>query len=101
MIERELNDIIVRELEFEDCLVTVTGVEVNDKLERAIIKFSVYPSERMKEVLKILNQNRGRLQFLLARKMNIKPMPRIEFKEDRGLEKAAEVEKALLDNTAA
>jgi len=98
LIERELNTIISRELEFENYLVTITSVEVNDKLERAVIKFSVFPSEKMEEASKILNQNRGRLQFLLGRKINIKPMPQIEFREDRGLEEAAKVERALLEN---
>ncbi|KKU15242.1 ribosome-binding factor A [Candidatus Wolfebacteria bacterium RIFCSPLOWO2_01_FULL_45_19] len=97
LIERELSAIIMRELEFENCLVTITGVEVNNKLERAIVKFSVYPSEKLKGVSAILNKSRGRLQFLLGRKINIMPMPRIEFHEDKGLEEAAKVEKALMN----
>jgi ribosome-binding factor A len=38
----------------------------------------------------------GNLQHLLNKKMNIRPMPRISFEIDGGLENAAKVEKALL-----
>lgn len=96
LIERELSSIITRELEFEDYLVTITAVKVNDKLERAVVNFSVYPSDKMKDASAVLNKFRNRLQFLLVRKINIKPMPRIEFREDHGLEEAAKVEKALI-----
>lgn len=87
----------MRELDFGDYLVTITDVEVDNKLERAVVNFSVYPSDKMKDASAILNKSRNRLQFLLARKLNIKPMPHIEFKEDTGLENAAAVEKALMN----
>ncbi len=48
--------------------------------------------------LKILEKNRVHLQYLLMKKLNIKPTPKISFKIDRGLEKAAEIEKILLDD---
>jgi ribosome-binding factor A len=48
-------------------------------------------------IFEILKKKQGKLQFILSRKMNIRPMPRINFELDFGLEKAAAVEKALLD----
>jgi len=46
-------------------------------------------------------RNRGRAplapQLELLKKINIKPMPRLIFEIDRGLEHAANVEKALLN----
>jgi ribosome-binding factor A len=98
LIKEELSKIISRELEFPDCLMTITGVDVDAKLEKAIVNFSVLPSEKFKEVLKILEKNRRHLQYLLMKKINIKPMPEIEFRIDRGLEKAAEIEKILLED---
>jgi len=114
LIQEELNVIISHELEFPDLLVTITGVKVDDKLSRAIVSFSVLSfcggcpmanschdiktSKDFESALKILEKNRSRLQYLLIKKINIKPMPKIEFKADRGLEKAAEVEKLLLED---
>jgi len=96
LILEELNNIIVRELEFKDVLVTLTDVEVSTDLETALVKFSVLPFEKADQVLKILNKFAGRLQYWLLKKINIKPMPRIKFEIDRGLENAAEIEKLTL-----
>lgn len=48
--------------------------------------------------MKILEKNRGYLQHLLIKKINIKPMPKIVFKIDRGIEAASKVEKILIED---
>jgi len=128
LIKEELSEIISREIEFPDLLVTITDVKVDNKLSGAVVSFSVLsmcgacpmarlpspaaqaaggqaggchgiePSKSFEIALKILEKNRVHLQYLLMKKMNIKPMPKISFKADRGLEKAAEIEKILLDD---
>lgn len=97
LIIEELSNLILREIEVPDVLITITDVEVLKDLSRAVVKISVLPSEKSELALKILEKNRSHLQYLLLRKMNIKPMPQIVFKIDRGLEKAAVVEKKLLE----
>lgn len=98
LIQEELNKIIIREVEFPNYLVTVTFVDVDDKLERAIVNFSVIPSKNSEDVLRVLDKAAGRLQHLLLKKLSIKPLPRLYFKIDRGPEKAAEIEKILIEN---
>ena len=85
-----------RDLEFPDALVTITDVDVNTKLEAAIVNFSVLPSEKSERVLEILNKLKRGLQFKMNRKLNIRPMPELVFKIDYGLRNAALIEKALL-----
>lgn len=97
LIQEEFNKILLKEIEVSGALITVTQVEVSKDLERAVIYFSVIPSEKAEEILEILKKNRSRLQYLLTKKINIKPMPKISFKVDYGPEKAAQVEKALLN----
>ena len=97
LIREELDKLILKELEFPGALVTVTGVDIQKDLDYAIINVSVIPNENEAEVLKVLDKSRKHLQHLLLRKINIKPMPEIRFKIDIGLERAAEVEKALLE----
>lgn len=97
LIIEELNKIILREIEVPSVLITITDAEVIKDLSRAVVKFSVYPSEKSEEILKILEKKRNHFQYLLLRKMNIKPMPQISFKIDLGPEKAAIVEKKLLE----
>jgi len=96
LVRDQLNDLILRELEFDGALVTVTEVEVQKDLDYSNIKVSAIPSEKSEEAVKLLNQNKKRLRHLLLRKINIKPMPELRFLVDVGMEKAAEVEKALL-----
>jgi ribosome-binding factor A len=96
LIREELSKIMLRELEFSGALVTITEVVVNKKLEAAKVKVSIFPAEAAEEVLKTLEKNTGKLQHLLLKKINIKPMPKILFEIDRGLENAAAVEKMLL-----
>lgn len=96
LIHEELSKIIVREMEFPESLVTISSVEVDKKMERAIVNVSVIPDENFKRVMKALEKERPRLHHILFKKINIKPMPDIIFREDRGLERAAAVEKALI-----
>ena len=95
LIREELSKIIIREVEFPDALVTITTVEVDKKLERAKVSVSVIPSSAGDAALAELEKHTGHLQYLLMKKINIKPMPRILFSIDRGLENAAKVEKLL------
>lgn len=96
LIQEELGKIILREVELSGALATITGVEVDRKLERARVDVSVIPSAAAPAALAELVKRTGHLQHLLMKKMNIKPMPRIMFELDRGPENAAAVEKALL-----
>lgn len=97
LVQEEFNKIILRELDFGGALVTVTEVDVQKDLDCATVNFSVIPVEKSKAVLEILNKNRRHLQHLLLKKINIQPMPEIRFRIDYGPEKAAALEKTLLD----
>jgi ribosome-binding factor A len=96
LIREKLAKIIIREVEFDNALVTITSVEVDKKLEHAKVNVSVIPSAAGEAALKELTKRAGSLQFLLMKKINIKPMPRIAFALDRGPENAADVEKVLI-----
>ena len=83
LIQEELGKIILREIEFPvSTLATITGVEVPKDLGQAKIKLGVIPASEAPKVLEILNSYRPLLQHLLMKKMNIRPMPRIEFELD-------------------
>lgn len=98
LIRKELNNIILKEVEFPlGVLVTITDVDVQKDLDYAVVNVSIFPSGKNQEVLKILVRNQRRLQHLLLLKINIRPMPEIRFRLDEGLEKAAEIEKKLLE----
>ena len=99
LIREELSKMILREVELP-ALATITEVEVDKKLDGARVKVSVIPaSRRRKRCSASWQSTPGHFQYLLLRKINIKPMPRIFFEIDHGLENAAKVEKLLGEDT--
>ena len=98
LIRKELGEIILRDLEFNGAIMTILEVDVTKKLDYARVHVSVLPSNKADEVLKILNSQRRALQNKLLRKINIRPMPEVQFEIDRGAEKAAEIEKVFIDD---
>src|SRR3989344_4477365 len=96
LIQKELSEIIAREFEFDDALLTITSVEVDKKMERALVNISVIPSTKLEEAVKKLEKAQGFLYHLLFKKLNIKPMPHLIFRPDRGFENAAIIEKRLM-----
>ena len=96
LIQKELSEIIAREFEFDDALLTITSVEVDKKMERALVNISVIPSTKLEEAVKKLEKAQGFLYHLLFKKLNIKPMPHLMFRPDRGFENAAIIEKRLM-----
>lgn len=84
LIKEELNKIILREIEFENAVVTILDVNVSRRLEEGVVKIAVYPSNKGPDALIELMRQRDKLQFLLMRKMNIKPMPRLIFQLEQG-----------------
>ncbi len=100
LIQHQLGGIITRELEFSGALVTIMAVEADRKLEHAAVRVSVMPVEREADAMQLLGREAGRLQHLLMKKINIKPMPRISFVLDRGTENAARVEKAFIEDAS-
>ncbi len=101
LIREHLGALLAREVEFpEGTLATITGVEVDRKLEHAKVEVSVIPSARATAVLAVLDRRAGELQYRLTKIINIKPMPHISFALDCGYEHAAAVEKRILENGA-
>ncbi|MDO8601769.1 MAG: ribosome-binding factor A [bacterium] len=98
LIRNELGKLILRELEFNGAIMTIIDVEVTKKIDYARVHISVIPSSKSEEVLRILTSAQRRLQHDLLFKLNIKPMPELSFVIDHGTEKAAEIEKIMIDS---
>jgi ribosome-binding factor A len=97
LIKERFGLLLERSVEVPGALITVTDVRVSSRLERAEVLVSVYPSDKSDFALAELRRRAGEFQFQLLRDINIRPMPRLSFSIDRGPERAARIEKALLD----
>ena len=98
LLKEEINRVIVREIELEGTLVTVTEVGIDKKLGSARVGVSILPPGKANPAFKILKAAEGRLQYLVMEKIHIKPFPKIVFFLDHGPEHAAQVEKLLIED---
>ena len=99
VIRDEIAKLLARDYDFGNSVVTVTDVVVEPSFAWADILVSVIPSEKADVALQRLTRRAGDIHHYLNRKMNIRPMPRIRFGIDHGPEKAAQIEKILLEDT--
>lgn len=75
-------------------LVTLTGVEVS--IDRSIARIFVScDAERYEEVLEALASAKGRIRSLLARSLDWRVTPELDFKIDRSTDEAERITRAL------
>ena len=95
-----LRDVVARILESEldvegSPLVTVMGAEVSPTLEHAVIRISVLPADKEKEVMVELRRHIYSIQQLVNKRLVMRPVPKIRFEIDTTEERAARIEKLL------
>lgn len=96
LIRRELAKIILKEVDFpQEVLATLTKVETSKDLARARVFVSVMPSSQTKLALQTLNREIYSLQQGLNKRLKMRPIPRIEFCQDKEIEKQAHIEQIL------
>ena len=96
LIKKELSQIILREIEFPDnVLVTLTRVDTSSNLTEAKVFLSAIPDNRIKEIMDILNKNIYAIQQSLNKRLIMRPMPRIIFREEKEVREAGRIEEIL------
>jgi ribosome-binding factor A len=96
LLKEELGAILLRELEVpEDTFVTLTRVDAAPNLQQAKIYISVMPEEKGAEVLKTLQREVYEIQQLLNKRLNMRPVPRIEWILETKTVEAQEIEEIL------
>jgi len=96
LIKKELSQIILKEIEFSsDVLVTVTRVETTSNLIESKVYVSVMPEEKTSKVFQILNRQVYELQQKLNQRLQMRPIPRIKFIEEKETKEAGKIEEIL------
>ena len=96
LIRKELSRLVSRGIDFpEDVLVTVTKVETTANLIDAKIYVSVLPEDQTSRIMKILKSQIYSLQQKLNKRLNMRPLPKIIFVEERATKEAGRVEEIL------
>jgi ribosome-binding factor A len=96
LLKREISQLFLREVEFpSDILVTVTRVETPDDLKDSDVFISSLPEEKSYLVIKILNKRIYELQQKINKRLKMRPVPRINFREEKKTGEAGRVEEIL------
>lgn len=96
LIKKELGQILLREIEFpKDVLVTITRVETSADLNQAQIFISCLPAIQSEKILEILNRQIYNIQQKLNKKLKMKFIPKIEFREEKETREAGKIEEIL------
>ena len=91
LLKRELSALLMREMTFENLLVTVNQVDVTPDLKSAHVYVSVLGSEGRKDVVPKLEANRAALQADLSKHVVLKYTPHLVFHLDDSIERGARV----------
>lgn len=96
LVKKELGQIILREFDFpKNVLVTITRVETSSNLIHTRIYVSVLPEEQASQVLQILNGRIYEIQQLLNKRLRMRPIPKIQFIEEKITREAGRIEELL------
>ncbi len=93
LIKRELGKIIFREINFKKgVIVTITRVQSSDNLIQTKVYISVLPQQETQNVLSLLNKSIFDIQQKLNKRLEMRPVPKIIFVEEKETQRAQEIE---------
>lgn len=95
LLIKELGQAILREIEMENCLITVTYVDCSPDLSQAKIGISVLPDNQTGTALHKIRNNSKLLRSLLKKKLSLKIVPKLIFIPDDRERNAAEIENII------
>ena len=80
LLRQELGIVLLREFDTpENTIVTLIKVDTSPNLQQAKIYISVMPEGESAKVLKLLSQEVYEMQQALNKRLNMRPVPRIEW----------------------
>jgi len=96
LIKQTLSTLLLKELDFDkEILITITRVSTAPDLSKSIVFVSVMPEEKIKQVMRSLYKNIYHLQQKVNKKLVMKRIPKIIFREEIKIREADRIEKLL------
>ena len=99
-LKHELANILNKELELKNALVTVSCVNCSDDLNYARVGVSVLPDRLAGTALRALRAKSGLIAKLLQKRTTIRKIPKIIWNLDATEREASIIEKAILEDEA-
>jgi ribosome-binding factor A len=95
LIRIEVSKILREEVDAEEALITVTKVVSSPTLEHATVFISVFPIEKVGEILGKINHKIYTIQQQLNKKLFMRIVPKLRFEIDLTEERAEKIEKLI------
>ena len=99
-LRNALAEVINRELEFPNALITVSFVKCSEDLKYATVGVSILPSNYQGTALKVLRSQSGHLAQALKNRVNFRRLPKFRWVIDSTESRAQIVEEALAAEAA-
>lgn len=101
-IHKEMANLLQNEFQNRDPrlgMVTVSGAEVSRDLSYAKIFLTFYDNEdeQIKEKLKILDDNKGFIRSLLAKRIRMRAVPSLRFVQDKSITEGMRISNLVTD----
>lgn len=97
LIKKHISEILTRELSLKPGIfLTVSKVDTSQDLRYTRISLSVFPLKESGYSMKTIAKEIYAIQGALNKKLDMKPLPRLEFHLDTTEEEADKIEKILL-----
>lgn len=93
LLREEIAQIVEREIDFENSLVTILNVDCSPDLFNAKVRFSVLPDNMLGTAFKKLKGNSGNIAHILNKKIKLKRIPKFEWVFDATEKNAASLDK--------
>jgi ribosome-binding factor A len=89
LLKREIGEVLHRDFEFRDALVTVNDVDVTPDLKQAHAYLGIIAKDEgaSAAILDELNAKHGAIQKKISSRVVLRYTPQIHFKEDRSVER--------------
>ena len=95
LLKQEISQLLLKEINFGDILVTIIDVETSSDLRQAKIKIVVLPEDKTEIALRLIEKNIYAIQQILNKKLKTRCVPKMVFEVDKGEANAQRFEELL------
>jgi len=97
LILQQLGEVITREVELPNIIVTITRITTSKDLHYSTVYISVLPDNKLDYAVKKLNSVSKHLRHKLNKKIILRVIPKLEFRPDISERQATDID-VLLDS---
>jgi len=95
LLKQEVSKLLLKEVDFDNALVTITDVDTSPNLQQSKIRISVLPTGKSEEVLNENKKSIFHMQKILNKKLYMRPVPKMIFEIDKVEVHAQRIEEIL------